>query len=155
MAKTLAEYAAQNPQEMPPAEQEQQQNAATMKDRERERAQERQNDERLKASILAQLQQANEPQYILYTALEAIGLLTHDAEWAETGKACLDKIYDDLAQQSLLTDNAAIAEARTREMQEGYKDRLRRQLNKQLQGYHKIARGLNDALAALDELDSE
>lgn len=155
MAKTLSEYAAQFPQEMPPSEREQQNHAAAIKEQERERQEERQTAERLKASIAAQLEQGNELQYILYTALECIGLLSHDAEWAESGKACLDKVYDDLAQQSLLTDNAAIAAERTKALQEGYKDRLRRQLNKQLSGYHKIARGLNEALAALDELDSE
>lgn len=154
MAKSLAEYAAENPQEMPAAEREQMQHTATMKEQERERRQERAQIDRLKASILAQLEQGNAPQYILYTALETIGLLSHDEEFTTTGKKCLDNIYADLAQQSLLTDNAAIAAARIEEMQNSYNDRLRRQLEKQLNGYHKIAKGLNDALAALDDMES-
>ena len=154
MAKSLTQYAAENPQEMPAAEREQMHHAATMREQAQERRQEQAQIERLKASIIAQLEQGNAPQYILYTALEAIGTATHDEEFTKTGKQCLDKVYADLAQQSLLTDNAAIAAARIEEMQTSYNDRLRRQLEKQLTGYQKIARGLNDALAALDDLEN-
>lgn len=154
MAKSLAQYAAENPQEMPETEREQMQHTATMREREQERRQEQAQIVKLKASIIAQLEQGNDPQYILYTALEVIGTATHDEEFTKTGKQCLDKVYEDLAQQSLLTDNAAIAAARIKEMQESYNDRLRRQLEKQLTGYQKIARGINDALAALDDLYS-
>ena len=154
MAKSLTQYAAENPQEMPAAERAQMQHAATMREQAQERRQEQAQIKRLKASIIAQLEQGNAPQYILYAALEAIGTATHDEEFAKTGKQCLDKVYEDLAQQSLLTDNAAIAAARIEEMQASYNDRLRRQLEKQLTGYKKIARGLNDALAALDDLEN-
>lgn len=151
MAKTLEEYAAQHPQQEP--ERERQAIAETAQTY-RERRQEREQAEQLKASILQQLEQGNAPQYILYTALEAIGTATHDEEFTKTGKQFLDKVYEDLAQQSLLTDNAAIAAARIEEMQASYNDRLRRQLEKQLTGYQKIARGLNDALTALDDLEN-
>lgn len=153
MAKSLSEYAAANPQEMPAAEREQMQLAAEIRTTQQERKQERAHIDRLKASILAQLQQGNAPQYILYSALEAIGLLTNDAEWTQQGKQCLDNVYADLMQQSILTDNAAIAAARIEQMQATYNERLRRQLETQLKGYQKIAKGLNDAIAALDEID--
>lgn len=154
MAKSLAEYAAENPQEMPAAEREQMQHAATMREQAQERRQDQAQIARLKASIIAQLEQGNAPQYILYAALEAIGIATHDEEFIATGKQCLDKVYEDLAQQSLLTDNAAIAAARIEEMQASYNDRLRRQLETQLKGYQRIAKGLNEALAALDDMEN-
>ena len=153
MGKTLAQYAEENPQEMPEAEREQMQRTATMREQARERRQDQAHIERLKQSILTQLEQGNAPQYILYTALEAIGTATQDDEFTEAGKKCLDNVYADLAQQSLLTDNAAIAAARIKEMHDNYNDRLRRQLEKQLTGYQKIAKGLNEALAALDDLE--
>lgn len=157
MAKSLAQYAAENPQEMPELERAQKQQAA--EDRAQELKEQRIREQmqakvkRLKESIAAQLEQGNAPQAILYSALEAIGILTADEEWAEAGKQCLDKVYDGLAQQSLLTDNAVIEAHRAAQMQASYNDRLRRQLNRQLSGYQKIARGLNEALAALDELE--
>lgn len=157
MGKSLAQYAAENPQKMPEIEREQMQQAAEEREQERRENRSREQKQaqvnRLKEGITAQLEQGNAPQFILYSALEAIGILTNDEEWAEAGKRCLDKVYDGLAQQSLLTDNAAIEAQRIAQIQASYNDRLRRQLERQLAGYHKIARGLNEALAALEEIE--
>lgn len=152
MGTSLAEYAAQHPQEQPAQDRAAMaETAATMKDRQ----QERERAEQLKASMLTQLEQGNAPQSILYTAITAIGLLTHDEEWAAAAQSTLDKVYADLAQQSFLVDNATIAAQRLEQMQTDYNAKLRRQLNRQLSGYQRIAKGLNEALNALNDLDPD
>ena len=104
---------------------------------------------------MQQLEQGNEPQFILYTALKAIGLLTHDEQWAEAGQKTLDNVYADLAQQSFLTDNAAIAAARLDTMQTAYNEKLRRQLKSQLNGYRRIEKALQEALQAVNALEPQ
>ena len=150
MGKSLAQYAAEHPQEMTEQEREQQQEAAA-EQLSREERQERIG--QLKASILAQLEQGKDPRFIIYSAVEAIGLLTNDAQWAEAVQQCLNSLYAGLEQQSLLIDTAAIEAQRMEQMQSAYNERLRRQLQRQLAGYHKIANSLNEALTALDKLE--
>jgi len=150
MGKSLAEYAAQNPQPEPPQERQAVAHAARSYN---DQIAERDQAERLKTSIAQQLQEGEAPQYILYSALRAIGLLTHDEAWAEAQQKTMDGVYSDLAQQSLLTDNAAIAAARLDTMQTEYKEKLRRQLQRQIGGYKRIARALNEALDAVNALD--
>ncbi len=152
MGKSLAEYAAQHPQQEP--KRERQAIAETARSYQ-DRQQEREAVEQLKASIAQQLQEGNAPQYILYAALRAIGILTHDTEWAEAQKRILDSIYADLAQQSLLTDDAAIAAARLDAMQTQYNDKLRRQLTTQLNGYRRIEKALQEALQAVNVLEPQ
>ncbi len=152
MGKSLAEYAAQHPRQEP--EQERQAIAETARSCQ-DRQQERETVEQLKASIAQQLQEGNAPQYILYAALRAIGILTHDTEWAENQKQILNNIYADLAQQSLLTDDAAIAAARLDAMQTQYNDKLRRQLTTQLNGYRRIEKALQEALQAVNALEPQ
>lgn len=150
MGYSLDEYAALHPQTRPEREQAAMLDTAnTIKDR----RQERERAEQLKASMLKQLDQGNAPQSILYTAITAIGLLTHDEAWTEAAQGALDTVYADLAQQSLLIDEATIAAERLEQMQIEYNAKLRRQLNRQLSGYQRIAKGLNEALAALNGLE--
>ena len=157
MGMRLDQYAAEAPQEMPEFERERLQREA--EERAQARRETRSSEQkqaqvsRLKERITEQLEQGGPPQHILYAALEAIGILTDDDAWAEAGKQYLDNVYDGLAQQSLLDDNAAIQAQRISQMQESYNDRLRRQLERQLSGYHRIAKGLIDALAALGEIE--
>ena len=147
----LLEYAAQNPAQEPP--QERQAIETTARNyREQQEAQE--TAAALKDSIAQQLKQGNEPQYILYTALKAIGLLTNDPEWTEAQRQRLDKVYADLAQQSLFMDNAAIAAERLEKMQGDYIDRMRRQLTKSLNGYRRIEKALTEALQAVNDAES-
>ena len=148
--QSLADYAAQHP--MPePAEPEIKETARSY----REQLQERETADRLMESILTQLEQGNQPQYILYTAIKAIGLLAHDQEWADTGQRILDGIYSDTAQQSLITDTAAIEAQRLEEMQAEYADKMRQQIKRQLKGYKRIENHLQEALQAIDDLDGQ
>lgn len=152
MAKSLEEYAAQHPQQAPDREQRAVQEAAkTYQDRQ----QERERITKIKDSITYQLEKGNPPQYILYPALEAIGILTDDADWAEAGKQALDRVYADLAQQSIFTDDAAAAAQRLDAMQEEYNEKTRHKLMTQLNGCRRIEKALNDALDAIFSLESE
>ena len=104
-------------------------------------------------SIESQLQQGTPPQYVLYTALRAIGLLTGASEWEARQRAALDTIYSDLAQESLFVDNAATAAERLADQRRDYVEKLRRTLGRQLKGLAKVERALNEALDAAQELD--
>ena len=148
--QSLADYAAQHP--MPePVEPEIKETARGY----REQLQERETADRLMESIITQLEQGNQPQYILYTAIKTIGLLAHDQEWADTGQRILDGIYSDTAQQSLITDTAAIEAQRLEEMQAEYADKMRQQIKRQLKGYKRIENHLQEALQAIDDLDGQ
>ncbi len=149
MGISLSEYAAQHPQQEPEPEFTQIGAVGAFKERQQERDQA----EQLKESILHQLQQGNTPETILYTAIRAIGLLSQDREFAETGQRYLDSLYADLEQQSLLTDNAAVAARRLEQKQRDYNKRLRNSLNRHLKGYQRIAEALEQALEAVDNLD--
>lgn len=152
MGMSLAEYAALHPQPQPEQERrEMEKTARTYAERQEERAEV----ERLKAGIWQQLEQGAAPQYILYAALKAIGILTHDPEFAQAGQKALDNVYADLAQQSFLVDNAAIAAARLENMQANYNSKLRQQLKRNLNGYRRIERALTEALQAVDALEPQ
>ena len=149
-ALTLEEYARLHPkaQEEPETERRARQ---VYEDRQ----QEREEVIRLKQAITRQLEEGTEPQFILFTAMKAIGVMTHDKAWVENGKRILDSIYADLAQQSFLTDTAAIEAQRLDDMQADYREKLKKQLNRNLNGCGKIERALREALKELDGLDKE
>lgn len=106
-----------------------------------------------KEGIRLQIEQGNAPESILYSALEVISILTDDPKFFEACKAPLDAIYSDLAQQSLLADNAAIAAARLEAMQADYRAKLLRQLNGKVKGYKRIESALKEALAAVYDME--
>lgn len=152
MGKSLEEYAAQNPAQEPEKERQAiTRTARSYEDRQQEAAEA----QRLKESITNQLEQGNAPEYILYTAIKAIGLLTHDEEWAQAGERCLDSVYEDLAQQSFIVDNAAVAAQRLDSMQAAYNDKLRRQLTRSISGYRRIEKALQEALQAVNDLEPQ
>lgn len=148
MGISLAEYAAQHPQEEPA------QQAAPIRTY-REAAQDRETVEQIKAGISQQLAQGNAPQYILYSALRAIGILTQDQAWAEAGIAALDSVYADLAQQSLLSEESSIAADRLAQMQAEYCAKMRRQLRRDINTANNILEGLQKAKDAIDALDGQ
>ena len=152
MAKSLSEYAAQHPQEQPAPEREQ---TTATADIIRERQQEQAEAERLKQSITRQLEKGEPPQAILYSAVKAIGILSHDAAWAEAAQATLDGVWADLAQQSLFINADETAAARLQEQQQAYIDKLRRQTERQQDRLRKISKGLQDVINAIDEHDPE
>lgn len=151
MAKSLAEYAAQNPQEMPPQEATARREAKSIAERREEWTEA----ERLKESILRQIDSGTAPQTILYTALSCIGLLTADKEWTEAAQSALDTVYADLAQLSLLVDNAEKERERLQQMQTDYNTKLRAAIRQKIRGLDKINRALFAVLDAVEEIDPE
>lgn len=150
MGISLEEYAAIHSQEPPPESERQAiaQTAKTMRDRQREREMTAD----LKTSIAQQLAKGNAPETVLYSAIRLIGLLTHDEEWEAAQTATLDSVYADLAQQSLLTDNAAIAAQRLDDRQTQYLHKMHKKLNSQLTECRKLEKALVDALTATEAM---
>ena len=109
----------------------------------------------LMQAIESQIQQGSPPQYVLYSALRLIGLLTGASEWEARQRETLDTIYKDLAQESLFADNAAIAAQRLEDQRREYVKKQRNTFTRQLKGLAKMERALNEALDALQELDDD
>lgn len=151
MGYGLFDYAQQNPdtQEPPQEAQAIRETAQAYRDR-----QDRQQDiDRLKESILQQLEQGNAPQLILYTALTAIGTATGDESFTEAATGHLDRVYGDLMQESFITDNAAIAAHRLDDMRAEYMDKLRQQVTRNLKGIARLEKALRDAQEAIAAFD--
>ena len=151
MAKSLAEYAAQNPMPEPPQERQARETAKGIA----ERREELEQAQRLKESIAQQIEKGSEPQALLYTALRCIGLLTNDAEWAEATETALDSIYADLAQLSFTIDNAQKERDRLQQMQEEYNGKLRAAIRQKIRQYEKVSKALYAVLDAVEELEPE
>lgn len=152
MSKGLFDYIASNPAQEPPQEQESIKDTARTY---RERKEQQEQAAKLKDSIDYQLNTGAAPQNVLYTALQAIGLLSNDIEWAQDQQGKLDKVYEDLAQQSFITDNEQTAAHRLQEMQQEYNDRLKRQLTNSLNKYRHIEKSLTEALKQLNDMEPE
>lgn len=151
MAKSLAEYAAQNPMPEPPQEQQARATAKGIA----ERREEIEQAERLKESIAQQIEKGGEPQAILYTALRCIGLLTNDAEWTEATQTALDRIYADLAQLSFTIDTAQKERERLQQMQAEYNSKLRATIRQRIRQYEKVGKALYAVLDAVEEIEPE
>lgn len=152
MGYGLFDYAQQNPDTQEPQQEAQaiRETAQTITDRETRQ----ETIDRQKESILQQLEQGNAPQFILYTAVNAIGTATGDDAFIETATGYLNRVYGDLMQESFITDNAAIAAHRLDEQRAEYMEKLRRQLDRNLKGIAKLERTLREAqnaIAAFDE----
>ena len=149
MAKSLAEYAAQNPMPEPP------QMAQDTGKSYAERREELDQAARLKDSIAQQIEQGADPQSILYTALRCIGLYSNDTEWTTATQSALDSIYADLAQLSFTRDNAALERERLQKLQEEYNTNLRQDIRRKIRGLEKVNRALFAVLEAVEEIDPE
>ena len=93
-----------------------------------DRAERQERTDRLKAHILQQLQEADAPHLILYTAFKAIATATDDPDWADTANGYLDAVYGDLMQESFIDDNATIAAQRLDDQRAAYIDKTRRRM---------------------------
>lgn len=140
-----------NPRTAPPKEPGSGTEAKTYRDR----LEEAEHIEALKLSISQQLTEGSEPQFILYTAIRAIAILTQDPEWGDAGAAALDAIYGDLAQESLLIDRATVAAHRLNEKRAEYSQKLRAQAQRQLSGCKKLEADLQAVLRTLNELEAK
>ncbi len=108
---------------------------------------------RIKAGIAAQMERGASPEIVLYSALELIGLYSADPEWTKAQRARLDAIYSGLEQQSLIADNAAIANARLKAAADEYAKQARTTIRAKLHGCERLENTLRAALQELDTLD--
>ena len=140
----LFEYAASNPGQVEP-EQTRQEIIETARS-----VQDQAKIEELKDSIALQISQGREPQYILYTAVHVIAMLTHDREWEQRQGDALDGIYKGIAQESLFRDGIAEAANRRAQHLNDYVQKTRRQITKSLNGCRKLEKDLEDALQDIE-----
>lgn len=147
MGMTLDEYAAQHPMQEPEAP------AAPInyRDRQADRAEAA----RLMDLITRQLQEGQAPQYVLATALKAIGLLSDCPEWTEDAQILLEIDFCNIGQQSLLADHAAQQAERLRHRQADYFKTLERRLSKQLQECRTIENHISQTIAELHEIQKD
>lgn len=144
----LFEYAQNNPDQVEP-EQARQETAATVRSvQDQEKLQE------LKTSIADQISQGREPQYILYTAIRVIEMLTNDSEWARPLQETLDGLYSGIAQESLFRDSIAAGEIRRQGLLNDYVEKTRRQLTRNLKGCERLQTELKNALQEIEKLTS-
>lgn len=108
---------------------------------------------RLKASITAQMERGASPEIVLYSALELIGLYSADPEWTKAQRARLDAIYSGLEQQSLIANNAAIADARLKAAADDFAKQARKTIRAKIHVCERLENTLRAALQELDELD--
>ena len=149
----LLEYAANHPdQEEPPQER---QAVNDMVSIHQEQQDERKQIEDLKLSIETQLEQGNSLQYILYAAVKAIGLLSHDPEWAIRQRQQLDAVYEDLEQIPMIPDAVTVAQKRLEARSRNYIDNLRKQLTSDLASCERIEKALKNTLFAVDNIAQE
>ena len=152
MGQSLAEYAAANPlPEIPGKERE---DMAAVAKTMQERKEELETAEQLKDRIIRQLEQGNDAHIILYTALKCISLYSNSPEYLKTATGLLDAVYEDLAQQSFIQDNAALAAERLERQQEEFNKQLGSSLKRQLAKYRRIERALIDALEELNGIEA-
>lgn len=152
MGKSLADYAAENPNpdQMPIKESESVAETAalySLRETKRNRVEE------LKDCIAQEIQQGIEPELILFPAIQAIGTMTDDPAWTEAQLNILDGLYRDYRQQSLFVSDEVVKARRLETMQQEYSGKLRRQLQRQLTGYRRIEKALTEALQAVNEVN--
>lgn len=111
-------------------------------------AQQRADALQLKASITEQLKAGVAPQTILLSAVELIGILTHDESFTTKAKAELEKVYEDPEQISFFQNE--LEKKKLLQQQADYNGKLRRTLKRQRAAYRKL-----DALMAEMELSLE
>lgn len=119
----------------------------------RDQIQEREQAEELKDSILQQLKQSSAPEVTLYTAVQAIGVLTHDAEWEQAVEQALDAVYNSLAQQSFLMASANTMAAQARRAETQYMEREIRDLKRGLVKTERLKKTFQEALQAVERLN--
>ena len=152
MGKGLLEYAQEHPAQEEPQEQQAIKDTARayyeLKDRAEQAAQ-------LKENITLLFEQGFDPQIILYWTLELIGLLTDNMEWAQAQQEHINSVYADLAQQSFIANNEAIAADRRAQQRKDYYTKLRARLLREIRHCGQIQTDLANAVKSLDDLNPQ
>lgn len=147
----LEEYAALHPETQQAPEEQQASTAKSLF----ERKEEIEEADRLKESILQQLQEGNAPEFILYPAIKAIGLLSADREWTEAARLILDKLYGDMAQKSLFVDEVAVKGRRLEALRKEYAAKNINGVKRALKGCERLDMLLRQAIVEIEELEGQ
>ena len=108
----------------------------------------------LRESITHQLRFGNAPELILYTAIEALGLLASSDEWAAECKRILKREYPDIGQLAIYTVNVSAAAERFDRQRREYVDKTRKQLQARLTSGNQFIRHVIGAMQALTDLEN-
>ncbi len=147
-ALSLSEYAKLHPT----AEPEEQRN---IRQAYVDRMQEQEEINRMKAGIIRRIESGERPQFILMTAVKALGMATNDPEFSASCTAALDAMYGDMKQETLFGENERVEADRQQAALEAYKEKTRRQVIRSMNGCRKIEQALGDVLLAINSQDPE
>ncbi len=150
---SLREYAAGHPvEELPESTQKELKKARASMDS----AKQKQDDaEALKASIVQQLTEKNNPELILGTALRCIAVLTKDPDFESYCLERLEETYKDFKQLSFLQDNANQAAERLRQQREAFIKNSTASITRQQNALKKTMAVLNELSEAINALQFE
>lgn len=105
--------------------------------------------ENLKTAILRQMEDEQAPELILYMAIEAIGLLSDDADYIECGQRWLNIVYKDLGRDAETLTDATGQARRLEQMQADYTQKLYNSITRQMGTCRKIMEALRSVQATL------
>lgn len=142
MGMSLAEYADKHQQ----AEQPKQETAWIQTKTPAERREELDEAAQIKSRISREIWSGTPPHLLLYQAINCIGLLTSDEEWADNMRQNLDDIYADISQQSMLIDSTTRELEQLQRMYEDYRRRLSKILKGKLSQLDEIRKAMADVV---------
>jgi hypothetical protein len=108
----------------------------------------------LRDSITLQLRFGNAPELILYTAIEALGLLASADEWAAECTRILKAAYPDIGQLAFYAVNVSAAAERFDRQRREYIDKTRKQLQARLTSGNQFIRHIIAAMQTLTDLEN-
>jgi hypothetical protein len=109
--------------------------------------------DRLKEMLGAGIREATPPEFLLYTAVELLGILYDDPDWKTPLIEKLESMYGDLAQGSFLINQRAVVMDRLRTAQEEDGRKLRKALETQRRRASQMAANIQEAINQLDALE--
>lgn len=104
------------------------------------------NAEDLKARIMDALKLGQDPGQILFAALDCIGILTADQEWAAAGREILGRIFGGLEQADLFRDDSRVVAERLEALADEQRAKTRAYLQRAISKAEKIKRDAEKAL---------
>ena len=99
-----------------------------------------------KARILDALKLGQDPGQILFAALECIGTITADPEWAQAGQEILGRIYEGLEQADLFRDDDRVKAERLEALADEQRAKTRATLQRAISKAQKLQADAEKAL---------
>lgn len=146
MAKSLEQYAAENPQAAPPEVQE----MAAEQNKVRERQENVEAAQQIMQQILEALKSGEPADIVLYMALKCIGLFAADAEFTSEAQNELAAVYENAAQQSMLVSEKEAAAENLANKKHEYLLKLHKDIERQAKRCSHIEYELNTLLRDIE-----